>query len=178
MQHRFFNPEFDQWQRLPISATLKRALEIALAGYHVMWVQDDRNSREYYNRIFRGLFDLDDHSIYIGSAADFQEFSKVPQIFIEEFAKFDDLFSPRAGESWSTVQARIKQAQAIEDFNKFVNQDSYDLLKLASTRIPLSPENIQNCLAVAATIAKLAGRNSLKTEDMAEALLYCKPPTK
>jgi hypothetical protein len=178
MQHRFFNPEFDQWQRLPISTTLKRAFEIALAGYHVMWIQDDRNSLNYYKQIFTGLCNLEDHSIYIGSAADFQAFSKVPQIFIEEFVKFDDLFSPHPGESWSTVQARIKQAQAIEDFDKFINQDSYDLLKLASSRIPLSPENIQNCLTVAATIAKLAGRNSLKTEDIAEALQYSKPLVK
>lgn len=66
-------------------------------SYSQMWIQDACNSLNYYNRIFRGLFDLEDHFIYTGPIADFQAFSKIPQIFVEEFVKFDDLFSPYAG---------------------------------------------------------------------------------
>ena len=76
------------------------------------------------------------------------------------------------GEPDEAVMERVRKAQAAPSVSLQLDAMCLSLLKTAITQLALSPAQVRGVTRVAATVARLAGRDRLDAAHVAEAIQY------
>lgn len=150
--------------------TLNRVIEIAILGDHKITICIGTGyDSDVFNSLLQDKAEIINHFKDVVSFADFSDFDNSIKIEICP-VPFDHL--ARKWESFDEILSRVYAAKKIELLDMSLNDSCRMLLKTAYERLNFNNTVYQNILNIAATIARLDGKNKIEVCHIAEAIQY------
>ncbi len=183
----------EAWSKIAGNAIMKRAIEIAMLGHHVVAIMGHPDNGAMYAQEILGKDNC--HALpecpcgnfgdtfvkcycstrkiklYRGDVYASEVYRRTEMFVQSSTPNWDDY--QRSVESFGFVMGRIGGAKYPEDVN--FNKSSQELMAKAISGFGLRVRQVHNVIAVAHTISALARVESIAIEHVAEAIQYQRP---